>query len=217
MPCVQSVVCWCDMLNNSNAQSYSWSCMQRTTMECRQCMQWWTRNICSTLQIKWLSTQTRCLHLQLQCTAGVSSGECSLLLGWGKFKGEQKVPLFLAEVTYHNIYLLVLTYQSTHYSPYRSSGQHSDLHTRSSLLQRVRMVAEEIWGCLQQTGPKDVHMIFLNLHFDFLILHRLQNSVLKFSLSFHSLFWTLNRLFWGSWTKHCLVRNPEQQTFSPLA
>lgn len=49
------------------------------------------------------------------------------------------------------------------------------------------MVAEEIWECLQQTGLKDVHMIFLNLHSDFLISHLLHNSVLKFSLSFHNL------------------------------
>lgn len=51
------------------------------------------------------------------------------------------------------------------------------------------MVAEEIQGCLQQIGPKNVYMIFfLKLHFEFLMSHQLQNSVLKFSLSFHVLF-----------------------------
>lgn len=43
------------------------------------------------------------------------------------------------------------------------------------------MVVEEIWGYLQQIGPKDVHMIFLNLYFDFLISYWLQNSFLNFN------------------------------------
>lgn len=106
-----------------------------------------------------------CPHPQAACTDSHNERQACPAEGAASFQGgvspvENKVQLFPAEVTHHNIYFLVLTYQSTCYSPYTSSGQHSDLHTKSFLTQRFRMVVEEIWGYLQQIGPKDVHMIF---------------------------------------------------------
>lgn len=76
-----------------------------------------------------LLTNKLLLHLQSQCTAGTSSGGCSPILGQSKFKGKQS-PTFPTGFTHHKSFFPVLLHQSTHCSPYVSSGQHSDLCAR---------------------------------------------------------------------------------------
>jgi len=104
--------------------------VQRTiNMKCRKCVLMDAKRLLHPPDQMTVLPNNLSLHLQSQCTADMSNGQCSLILGQSKAKGKQS-PTFPTDFTHHKSFFLVLLHQSTHCSPCMSSGQHPDLCTR---------------------------------------------------------------------------------------